>query len=101
MPGDLSAAVDVDDRRAVGGTLPGLRALAGRVDRAVLEQQHRVGSLIGRPGLVHRALLGPRLLVWHGGLAEAEMDECQTAHPTSLRRRGTSLIENVSPCSAQ
>ena len=41
---DLAAAVDVDDRRAaVDGPLPRLGALAGGVDRRVLEQQHRVG----------------------------------------------------------
>ena len=44
VEGDLAAAVDLDHRGAVGGTLVGLGALAGRVDGGVLEQQHGAGS---------------------------------------------------------
>ena len=42
VPGDLAAAVDVDDRGAVDRALPRLGALAGGVDRRVLEQQDGV-----------------------------------------------------------
>ena len=44
VPRDLAAAVDVDDRRAVGRALVPRGAGAGRVDRLVLEQQQRVGA---------------------------------------------------------
>ena len=46
VPGDLAAAVDVDDRGAVDRPLEVERALAGGVDRRVLEQQHGVGRLV-------------------------------------------------------
>ena len=44
VPGDLAAAVDVDDRRAVPRPLVRLGALAGGVDGLVLEQQDGVGG---------------------------------------------------------
>ncbi len=64
VPGDLAAAVDVDDRGAVLRALPRVGALAGRVDRRVLEQQ---GDVLGaRDDLgVHRLLQAPRVVVRH------------------------------------
>ncbi len=44
VPGDLAAAVGVDDGGAVDRALLGQRAAARGVDRRVLEQQQRVGS---------------------------------------------------------
>ena len=56
VPGDLAAAVDVDDRGAVGGPLVRLGALAGGVDRGVLEQQRRCrAGRRRRPGRAPRA----------------------------------------------
>jgi hypothetical protein len=63
VPGDLAAAVHVDDRRSVEGPLVRLGALARRVDGWVLQQQHRVGAGAGDAGGVQLALAGPRLLV--------------------------------------
>ena len=83
VPGDLAAAVDVDDRRAVERPLVRLGALAGRVDRRVLQQQQRVGRLAGDPGGVQLALPRPRLLV--GDKAGAH--DPQFAHAPSLSRR--------------
>ncbi len=47
VPGDLAAAVDVDDGGAVGGALVPRRARTGRVDGLVLEQDERVGADAG------------------------------------------------------
>ena len=44
VPGDLAAAVDVDDGGAVGGSFVAGGAGAGGEHRFVLEQQQRVGS---------------------------------------------------------
>jgi hypothetical protein len=44
VPGDLAAAVDVDDGRAVGRPLVAGRARARGEDGFVLEQQQRVGA---------------------------------------------------------
>ena len=59
MPGDLSAAVDVDDRSAVHRAVQRLGALAGRIDARVLEQQHGAGFGAGDDGLVQTPLLVP------------------------------------------
>src|SRR6185312_1377404 len=60
VPGDAAAAVDVDDRRAVGGSVFGLRALARRVDRVVLQQHQHVGPGARAAGLGVGALGVPR-----------------------------------------
>ena len=44
VPRDLPAAIDVDHRCPVGGTLVRLRPLASRIDRVVFEQDERVGA---------------------------------------------------------
>ncbi|GGF38557.1 hypothetical protein GCM10011399_34310 [Subtercola lobariae] len=42
MPGELAAAIDVDDRGAIGRALGVVGATPGRIDRLVLEQNHHV-----------------------------------------------------------
>ena len=66
VPGDLAAAVHVDDRGAVQRALAVGGAPARRVDRRVLQEQAGVGDLVREPGRVHPALLVPRLLVLDG-----------------------------------
>lgn len=44
VPGDLAAAIDIDDGGAVQGALERLRAPAGGVDGGVLEEEERVRS---------------------------------------------------------
>ena len=83
VPGDLAAAVDVDDGRAVGRPLLGLGALAGGVDRGVLEQEDGVGLLAADDLGVHVALDLPRLLVVDEVGVEPEVHE---THAVSLRR---------------
>ena len=75
VPGDLAAAVDVDDRRPGVAERPvgHRRPLAGGVDRRVLEQQAAVRDLAENPPPVHRALRLPGLAVVHGFRAEADM----------------------------
>ncbi len=63
VPGDLAAAVDIDDRDAVGGPFPGLGALARGVDGRVFEQQHGVGRAAVGDGGVDLALPVPGRLV--------------------------------------
>src|SRR5690606_27043619 len=79
VPGDLAAAVDVDDRRAVQRALVRLGALAGGVDRGVLEQQHGVGQLAGHDLRVDRPLVVPGLLVVDVVGGEAEVLETHGA----------------------
>ena len=77
VPGDLAAAVHVDDRcprvaeRPVGHRGP----LAGRVHGLVLEHQAAVGHLVGHPPSVHAPLQIPALAVLHGSGAEAKIDK--------------------------
>ena len=59
VPGDLAAAVDIDDRCAVDRPLEVERALAGGVDRRVLEQQNGVGRLVRGSGLPGGAAAPP------------------------------------------
>ena len=63
MPGDLAAAVDVDDRRARIADRPVERAgaLAGRIDGLVLKQQARVGDLARARADRAPGAAGPRL----------------------------------------
>ena len=82
VPGDLAAAVDVDDRRAVGRALPDLGTPTRGVDGVVLEQQHGVGDLAGHPLRVQVALLGPGVVI----ADSAEANELQRAHPFTVRR---------------
>lgn len=83
VPGDLAAAVDVDDGSAVAGSLLGLGALARGVDRAVLEEVDGVGLLTRHDLRVRVALDLPRLLVVDEVGVETEVDE---AHAATLRR---------------
>jgi hypothetical protein len=61
VPGDAAAAVDVDHGSAVCRSLEVFGALARRIDRVVLEQQHGVVDRVGNALLVQRALLLPGL----------------------------------------
>jgi len=66
VPGDLAAAVDVDDGRAAADRpVAALGALAGGLDGRVLEQQQRVGGVAGDDLGVHRPLQIPGLAVLH------------------------------------
>jgi hypothetical protein len=87
VPGDLPAAVHVDDGGAVEGPLIVRGAPAGRVDRRVFEKQHGVGNLVGEPRRVHPALLVPRLLVLDGLGSEPHADEPQLTHGKRLPGR--------------
>ncbi len=73
MPGDLAAAVDVDDRRARIADRPVERAgaLAGRIDGLVLKQQARIGDLARHTPIVDLALQVPGF----------DVADCVVAHP--------------------
>ncbi len=90
VEGDLAAAVDLDHRGAVDGSLVGFGALACRVDGGVLEQQHGAGSTLDHL-CVHLALALPRLEVVDGLLAQRLED--QFAHHSRLTRR-TQPVDN-------
>ena len=77
VPGDLAAAVHVDDRRSRIAERPvgRCRPLARRVHRLVLEQQAAVGNLVGHPPGVHAPLQVPGLAVLHGCRAELKVDK--------------------------
>ena len=60
VPGDLPAAVDVDHRGAVDRPLVRLGALAGGVDRRVLQQQQGVRPLAGAPAARAARAAAPR-----------------------------------------
>ena len=77
VPGDLAAAVHVDDRRSRIAERPvgHRRPLAGRVHRLVLEQQAAVGNLVGHAPGVHAPLQVPALAVLHGSGAELKVDK--------------------------
>lgn len=64
MPGDLSAAVHVDHRGAVGRALSIFGALAGGVDRLVFEEQQGVWAGSRNDFGVHFALEVPGFQVW-------------------------------------
>jgi hypothetical protein len=68
VPGDLPAAVDVDDWRARVADRPveWAGALARRVNRLVLKEQARVRDLADDPTLVDQALEIPRGGVFDG-----------------------------------
>src|SRR4051794_4533164 len=87
VPGDLAAAVHVDDGGAVEGALAVRGAPARRIHRGVFEQQDRVGDLVLEPRRVHPALLVPRLLVLDRVRTEAHTDEPQPTHGKRLPRR--------------
>ena len=78
VPGDFAAAVHVDDGRAVGGPLVGLRAFPGGVHRRVLQQQQGVVAT-GDPSICELALQLP------GGeiveAAESSDVDCGAARP--------------------
>ncbi len=80
VPGDLAAAVDVDDRSAVERTLVRLGAASRGVDRRVLQQQQRVRPGALDPRGVQLALERPRLLVGDG----PGPHDLQLRHGTSL-----------------
>ena len=83
VPGDLPAAVDVDHRRPVERPLVGLGALAGGVDRGVLQQQRGVGLVAGDHLGVEVPLDVPGPLVVDVVGSEPQVDDL---HPPRLRR---------------
>ena len=90
MPGDATAAVDVDDGRAVGGSLPRVGALSCGVDGGVFEQQDGVVAYAGDHGVVNGALALPRIVVVDecvtDGWCETKVHDVQR-HASSLRRQ--------------
>jgi hypothetical protein len=77
MPGDLAAAVHVDDWRSRIAERPvGYRGpLTGCVHRLVLEQQAAVRNLVGYPPGMHAPLQVPGLAVLHRDSAELKVEE--------------------------
>lgn len=88
VPGDLAAAVHVDDGGAVQWAFAVGRAPSGRVDGRVLQQQTGVRDGVLESGRVHLALLLPGLLVVDGLLAESQPDEPKLSHDRCLPTRG-------------
>ena len=66
VPGDLAAAVDVDDGGAVGRPLVGVGALAGGVDGGVLQEEDGVGAFARDDRAMDGALKVETLDVRHG-----------------------------------
>ncbi len=83
VPGDLAAAVGVDDRRAVDRALVGFGALARGVDRRVLEQQQGVGAA-GDARLGQLALQLPGAVVVDDAQADARRRVCRSTGPMLL-----------------
>jgi hypothetical protein len=83
MPGDLAAAVDIDDRSAVDGAFERLGTSTGGVDRLMLEEEHGVRSLVGDDVGVDAPLEIPALLIAHRHRAEtAYVDHaCSVVRP--------------------
>ncbi len=79
VPGDLAAAVHVDDRRAVERALPRLGALARGVDARVLQQQHGVRAGRPRPPPSCRRAARPR---------RPDTRRCRRGRPRAARRCG-------------
>ncbi len=77
VPGDLAAAVDIDDRCAGIADRPVERAgaLTRRVDGLVLKQQAGVRNLAGDALLVHLALHLPGLAVADGVGGHSQLGE--------------------------
>ena len=75
VPGDATTTVDVDDGSAVRGALPRGGALAGRVDRFVLDQENRVGHPPCSDGVERLALAVPGRHVRRERGAQLELDE--------------------------
>jgi hypothetical protein len=91
VPGDLAAAVHVDDRRARITERPVRRGrpLARRVDGLVLEQQAAVGRLVGYAPGVNASLQVPAFEVIDGGGADVKVDKlAHFSQPTSGRADG-------------
>ena len=86
VPGDLAAAVHVDDRCTgiPGRPVRGGRPLARRVHRLVLEQQAAVRNLVGHPPRMDAPLPIPALQVVHRGRTEGQVNKL--AHFSQLTR---------------
>src|SRR5699024_5308968 len=72
VPRDAAAPVDVDDGAAVDRTVGPGRALAGRVDRLVLEDEQRVPGSPGHHLLVDGPLQVPSGLVVDAALTKTD-----------------------------
>lgn len=71
MPGDFAAAINIDDRSAIGWSLVILSALAGRVDTRVLEQEECVRAGARNDIVVDLFLQIPRFDVVNCCVADA------------------------------
>jgi hypothetical protein len=76
MPGDLPAAIDLDDGRAVERSFPRFGALARCVHGGVLQEQYGIGRGVGHARLVELALHPPGVLIRD----EPGSDHAQLAH---------------------
>ena len=92
VPGDLAAAVDVDDRCAVDRPLEVECAFARGVDRRVLEEQLGVRCLVRRAGRLAPPLLLPRQLV----VDEPEVVEDEAGHGSRVRPPRDSATDSPS-----
>jgi len=108
VPGDLAAAIHVDDGRSRIAERPvgHGRPLAGRVNRFVLEQQAAVRNLVCHAPGVHAPLQVPALAVLHGNGAELKVNKlAHFPQLTSGRVKGrpvrTPRSASVRPAGAQ
>ena len=93
VPGDLAAAIDINDRGAVKGALKWFGAAAGGVDRLVLEEEDGVGEFARNDLRVDRALELPAGEVLNCVAAEADLahldtESCRSAHEPILDPMG-------------
>jgi hypothetical protein len=77
MPGDLAAAIDIDDWRPVEGSLEVLGATTCGVDRLMLEQQHGVRQQAADYISVDFFLKIPAGLVLDRCVAEADLADVE------------------------
>ena len=92
VPRDATAAVDVDDGRAVDGTVPRRGASAGRVHVLVLAQEDDVLARAVGDRRVHLPLQLPRRLVGEQARAEVELVEPHAVRLT----RGSAVLSGSS-----
>ena len=92
MPGDVAAAIDVDDgcARITDWPVEGSRPFASRVDGLVLQQQAGIGDQASHPLLVDLSLQLPGIGIANRGGSQAEASEHQLiVHAASLARPAT------------
>ena len=89
VPGDLPAAVDIDDGRAVGRSLMARGAGAGGVHRLVLEQDERVGARACDDLGMDAALQRPAILIGDEFRVETRCDDLEHGAPWLTRLSGS------------